>query len=390
VFVWRWVRSLLRRDGITLWPPKGGGEWRIDICFVMLSAAKHLFFAFLCIVMISTQTPIRFAIIGCGRIAQRHAQHIAARGELVAVCDIVPEKANALAATYGATLFTHFMDMLDGSIAIDVVAVCSPNGLHAQHSIAALKAGCHVLVEKPMAISVADCQAMIDAAVAADRKLLCVKQNRYNPPVVAVKQLLDEGRLGKIYSVQLNCFWNRNADYYANSWKGTKAMDGGTLFTQFSHFIDLLYWLLGDIVAVQAIMKNVAHQGVIEFEDTGIINLAFASGAIGGIHYTVNSYQQNMEGSLTLFGEKGTVKIGGQYLNELEYQHIADYVIPDLPKGNPANAYGTYQGSMSNHDKVYDNLVAVLRENAPIATDGWEAMQTVRIIADIYRSGKLS
>ncbi len=333
--------------------------------------------------------PLRFAIIGCGNIAQRHALHIATRGVLVAVCDIVSEKAEQLAATYQCTAFTNVSDMLAAGLAIDVVAVCSPNGLHAAHAIEALEAGCHVLVEKPMAITTADCAAMIAAAAAAQKKLLCVKQNRYNPPVVAVKQLLTEGRLGQIYSVQLNCFWNRNASYYANSWKGTKDLDGGTLFTQFSHFVDLLYWLLGDITSVQTILKNFAHQGVIAFEDTGIVLLQFASGAIGSMHYTVNSYRQNMEGSLTLIGEKGTVKIGGQYLNELEYQQIEGYVIPDLPKGNPANAYGTYQGSMSNHDKVYDNLVAVLQDNAPIGTDGYEAMQTVKLIERMYGDAPL-
>jgi len=355
--------------------------------FLLLSfglSIRSAFFTFLCGLNIAMHQPLRFAIIGCGRIAERHAQHIAARGVLAAVCDIVLEKAIALAQPYQAQVFSNLETLLNAGLAIDVVVICSPNGLHATHTIAALQAGCHVLVEKPMAISISDCKAMIAAAATADRKLLCVKQNRYNPPVVAVKQLLDEGRLGTIYSVQLNCFWNRDAAYYHNSWKGTKALDGGTLFTQFSHFIDLLYWFLGDIETTQSLMSNYAHQGIIEFEDTGVVLLQFKSGVIGSMHYTVNSHQQNMEGSLTLFGAKGTVKIGGQYLNELEYQHIEGYTIANLPKGNPANAYGTYQGSMSNHDKVYDNLVAVLHDNAPIATDGFEAMQTVKIIEQMY------
>src|SRR5947207_11099086 len=173
-----------------------------------------------------------------------------------------------------------------------------------------------------MALSVQDCGEMIKEAERANRRLFIVKQNRFNPPVEAVKKAIDEGRLGKVYSIQLSCFWNRNNEYYDNSWKGTLNMDGGTLFTQFSHFIDLLYWMIGDIKTVQAFTSNFHHQGEIEFEDTGVVALQFYNGAIGTINYTVNSFKKNMEGSLTIFGEKGTVKIGGQYLNELEYKSI--------------------------------------------------------------------
>jgi len=221
-----------------------------------------------------------------------------------------------------------------------------------------------------------------------NKRLFAIKQNRFNPPVVAVKKLIEEGKLGKIFSLQLNCFWNRNSDYYHNSWKGTLKLDGGTLYTQFSHFIDLLYWLVGDIKEVNAFMANYAHQGIIEFEDTGVVILEFYSGAIGAINYTVNSYQKNMEGSLTLFGEKGTVKIGGQYLNELEYQNIEGYRIENLPEGNRPNSYGNYQGSMSNHDKVYDNLIEVLDKNAAISTSSFEGLKTVEIIEKIYKSAR--
>ncbi|WP_207511666.1 Gfo/Idh/MocA family protein [Longitalea luteola] len=327
---------------------------------------------------------IRFAIIGCGRIAQRHAAHITNRGVLAAVCDVVKERADELARQYDATAYYTIEELLKREAGLDVVSVCSPNGLHAEHSIKALEAGSHVLCEKPMALRVADCESMIKAADKAGKRLFIIKQNRYNPPVEAVKRVLDEGRLGKIYSVQLNCFWNRGADYYANSWKGSLKMDGGTLFTQFSHFIDLLYWMLGDIIQVRSMMHNYAHQGIIEFEDTGAVLLQFANGAMGTINYTVNSYGKNMEGSLTIFGEKGTVKIGGQYLNELEYQHIQDYKIENLPVGNIANQYGTYQGSMSNHDKVYDNLLDVLHNNGSMTTSAWDGLKTVSIIEKIY------
>lgn len=327
---------------------------------------------------------IQFAIIGCGRIAQRHAEHINKFGKLVAVCDTVKEKADAMAKQYNATAYYDAADLLANEKSIDVVSVCSPNGLHAQHSIQGLKAGFHVLCEKPMAINVNDCGEMIKTAERYNKRLFAIKQNRFNPPVEAVKNIIDEGRLGKIFSVQLTCFWNRNQDYYQNSWKGTKDLDGGTLYTQFSHFVDLLYWMVGDIKDVEAYTANYAHQGIIEFEDTGVVILKFQNGAIGTINYTVNSYGKNMEGSLSIFGEKGTVKIGGQYLNELEYQNIEDYKIENLPVGNTANNYGNYQGSMSNHDKVYQNLVDVLTNNASISTSAFEGLKTVEIIDKIY------
>lgn len=331
---------------------------------------------------------IKFAIVGCGRIAQRHAEHISKRGRLVAVCDVVEDKAHQLANIYGAQAYTSYADMLADEPSIDVIAVCSPNGLHAQHAIDGLKAGFHVLCEKPMGLSVKECGEMIQAAERANKRLFAIKQNRYNPPVAAIKEIIDAGKLGKVTSIQLSCFWNRNMDYYANSWKGTKDLDGGTLFTQFSHFIDLLYWLIGDVEEVAAYMGNFAHEGIIEFEDTGVVILKFTNGAIGTVNYTVNSFDKNMEGSLTIFGEKGTVKIGGQYLNELEYQQIQNYRIENLPEGNKANNYGNYTGSMSNHDKVYDNLIDVLTRNAPITTSSYEGMKTVEIIEKIYRAAK--
>jgi len=233
---------------------------------------------------------LKFAIIGCGRIAQRHAEHISKNGILVAVCDIVPEKAKALADKYNAKAYVKVEDLLSGDHNADVIAICSPNGLHAEHSIQSLNAGYHVLCEKPIAIHVSDCGEMIKAAEKANKRLFAIKQNRFNPPVAAVKQLIDENRLGKVYSVQLSCFWNRNEDYYKDSWKGTKDMDGGTLYTQFSHFIDLLYWMIGDIKDAKALMNNYAHKDIIDFEDTGAVIIQFYNGAIGTINYTVNSY----------------------------------------------------------------------------------------------------
>ncbi len=329
-------------------------------------------------------SPLRFAIIGCGRIAQRHAEHINSKAQLTAVCDFIPEKADALAHQYHANVYYSITDLLKDTNSFDVLSVCSPNGLHAEHSILGLNAGVHVLCEKPMALTVSDCGRMIQAAEKNNRRLFAIKQNRYNPPVAAVKKLIDEGKLGKINSIQLSCFWNRDEAYYDNSWKGTKDLDGGTLFTQFSHFVDLLYWMVGDVEEVNAMMGNYEHQKSIEFEDTGVVILRFTNGAIGTINYTVNSYQKNMEGSLTIFAEKGTVKIGGQYLNELEYQLIDGIKIENLPEGNRPNNYGTYIGSMSNHNLVYDNVIEVLEKGASITTSAFEGLKTVEIIQKIY------
>jgi UDP-N-acetyl-2-amino-2-deoxyglucuronate dehydrogenase len=328
---------------------------------------------------------IKFALVGCGRIANRHAEHIIEQGELIAVCDNVKEKADEFGEKYNANVFYSLDDMLANTNA-DVVTICTPNGLHAEQSIKSLQAGFNVLCEKPLAIDVQDCGEMLKAAEKSNKRLYAIKQNRFNPPVAAVKDAIECGKLGKIYSIQLSCFWNRNEEYYQNSWKGTKELDGGTLYTQFSHFIDLLYWLIGDIKEAKSYFGNFAHQGVIEFEDTGVVIVKFYNGAIGTINYTVNSFEKNMEGSLTIFGEKGTVKIGGQYLNELEYQNIKDFKIENLPEGNKPNNYGNYLGSMSNHDKIYKNLIEVLTTGASIATSGFEGLKTVEIIDRIYNA----
>jgi predicted dehydrogenase len=329
---------------------------------------------------------IRVGIIGCGRIAQRHAKHIQSLAQLVAVCDIKEQKAKELGEEYNVPFFTSADEFLKIQ-GMDVVAVCSPNGLHAKHTIDSLHAGFHVLCEKPMALSSSDCEEMIKTAERCNKRLFIVKQNRFNPAIEVVKEKIEAGDFGKIYSIQLNCFWNRNFDYYQKSdWKGTKSLDGGTLFTQFSHFIDLLYWMIGDVEEASAMIANYAHQEVIEFEDTGVVSLRFKNGVLGTVNYTVNTYARNMEGSITIFAEKGTVKVGGQYLNKLEYQSFEGAEIGELKEGNPANEYGEYQGSMSNHDRVYENLIDVLQKGGSIATNGLEGLKTVEIIEKIYKS----
>jgi UDP-N-acetyl-2-amino-2-deoxyglucuronate dehydrogenase len=327
----------------------------------------------------------QFAIIGCGRIGEVHAKQMAARGKLKAVCDIDAEKANKLAALYNATPYFAVGSLLSNEHTLSLVSVCTPNGLHAEHSILILERGIHVICEKPMALLVEDCRRMIKVAEEVRKHLFVVKQNRFNPPVKFVKQLIENQSLGKIFSANLNCFWNRNLEYYQDSWRGTLQNDGGTLFTQFSHFIDLLYWFFGDVKSIVGFSENYAHKEIIDFEDTGAAVMKFDSGVLASISYTVNAYNKNMEGSLSIFGEKGTVKIGGQYLNELDYVEMLDTPSFKIASGNPPNRYGKYEGSMSNHGLVYDNVIEVINGKAKMTTTPEEALKSVEIINRIYK-----
>jgi len=332
---------------------------------------------------------LRFAIVGCGKIAPRHAAETAKHGRLVAVCDIITKKADELAQSYDAKAYYSIDDLLQKEDEVDVVAICTPNGLHAEHSIKALQAGSHVLCEKPLCISSADGLKMIDTAKEKGKKLFVVKSTRYNPALVALKKCIEENRLGTVYSFQLNCFWNRPAAYYAHSWKGDGLLDGGTLYTQFSHYIDALLWLLGDIKTITGFRKNFAHQHIIEFEDSGIVAIEMDKGMIGGLNWSVNTFQKNMEVSLSIIAEKGSLYIGGEYMNKIGYQLIEGYEL-DIPGDGNANDYGFYKGSMSNHDKIYDNLVKVLSDSDHPFANARDGLKTVETIERIYNSVSLS
>ncbi|MEP7259204.1 MAG: Gfo/Idh/MocA family oxidoreductase [Flavitalea sp.] len=325
----------------------------------------------------------RFALIGCGRIASRHAENILLNGHLAAVCDNIEAKVSAFALQNQAVPYSNFRQLLKNEV-IDIVSICTPNGMHPAHAIEALETGHHVLCEKPMAISVKEGARMLEAARASGRKLFVVKQNRYNPPVAAVKRLLDKGSLGRILSFQLNCFWNRPPAYYRDSWKGTKAMDGGILFTQFSHFVDLLYWFLGEIKTVSGFRSNALHQGVIEFEDAGVASIIMQNGSIGAFNYHINSHLKNMEGSFTLFGEKGSVRIGGQYLNEIDFFSVDGEEKPLLSAGASSNQYGFYEGSMSNHHIVYHEVIRALDDPAHQVVEAADALKSIEMIEQIY------
>ena len=329
----------------------------------------------------------RFGIIGFGAIGPRHKEKIdqIEDAELVAICDSDAEQLKKHEGN-GVKLFTDYRDLL-ALEEIDVVSICTPNHLHAPMTIDAFIANKHVVCEKPMALTSKECKVMVHTALRHNKKLFVVKQNRYNPPIVAVKKLMGEKKLGKLYSIVLNCFWNRNDGYYNGSpWKGKKDLDGGALFTQFSHFIDIMLMLAGSVEYVQAMASNFGHPDI-EIEDTGVVGVQFDSGTIGSINYTNCAYQKNMEGSITLFAEHGTIKIGGQYLNELEYQRVnGGEEIKTIESSRGANDYGTYQGSMSNHDQVYMNVMDSVTNGGKVAVSGIEGMWTTELIEAAYRS----
>ena len=328
------------------------------------------------------QHPKKILIVGCGNIGKRHIRHASHCAEIIGVCDINKEKAIAYATEYHTSYFFDLKQALTELSKIDLVSICTPNGLHAQHSIMALESGCNVLCEKPMAISTASAKKMLAVATANQKKIYVVKQNRYNPPIEYLKKLIENNDLGTIYSFQVNGFWNRPSEYYKD-WKGSLALDGGTLYTQFSHFIDLILWLFGDVEKADLLRKNYSHPAI-DFEDTGIINFKMKNNSIGGFNYTVNSYNKNMEGSITVFAEKGTIKIGGQYLNELEYFEVKNLTKPNLSIGNGPNNYGTYVGTMSNHDKIYENVIKALDNDKHPFLEATEAYKTVALIEQLY------
>lgn len=329
----------------------------------------------------------KFAIIGCGRIAKKHAENIATIGKLIAVCDIIAERANDLAQQYNAKPYTNIDDLLSNEDEIDIVCICSPNGLHAEHSIKSLQSGRHVLCEKPLSLTSQTACKIIDTAFLNNKKIFVVKQNRYNEPVQIVKKILEEKKLGKIFSFQINCFWNRPQEYYTGDWKGTKLLDGGILYTQFSHFIDLLYWFLGDVASVKGYKQKNDNRINIEIEDTGVASLKMQSGAIGTLNYTINSCNKNLEGSIVIFGQNGSIKIGGEYLNTLEWYETDDQKKPVLKINTFPNQYGFYQGSMSNHDKVYAELISSIGGTGNLL-EAKDAIKTIEIIEKIYAASE--
>ncbi len=321
-----------------------------------------------------------------GHIGKRHAEVIGRNSgtELIAVCDIKPKKQLEI-ENIKVPFFSSIDDLLASNLEFDIVNICTPNGLHAQQSIKALEHKKHVVCEKPMTLSKADSEQMIFKSLQVSKHIFVVKQNRYSPPSKWLKHIVDKKLLGDIFLVQLNCFWNRDEKYYnKESWHGTKDLDGGTLFTQFSHFIDIMYWLFGDINDIQAKFNNFNHQKLTEFEDSGIVSFSFVNGGIGTINYSTSVWKQNLESSITIIGSKGSVKVAGQYMNDVVYCNIDGYEMPELDKTNPPSDYGHYKGSAANHQYTIQNVVDTLKGRTSITTNALEGLKVVEIIERIY------
>jgi UDP-N-acetyl-2-amino-2-deoxyglucuronate dehydrogenase len=236
-----------------------------------------------------------------------------------------------------------------------------------------------------MSLNKQDAEKVIFKALHVHKHVFAVMQNRYSPPSVWIKDLIESGKLGKVFMVQLNCYWNRDDRYYKkDSWHGKKDLDGGTLYTQFSHFIDIMYWLFGDLENIKAKFQDFNHKDLTDFEDSGFVSFDFVNGGMGALNYSTSVWNQNLESSMTIIAENGSVKIGGQYMNEVEYCHIKDYEMPLLAPTNPGNDYGAYKGSAQNHHYVIENVIDVLKGRATISTNALEGLKVVDIIERIY------
>jgi predicted dehydrogenase len=282
----------------------------------------------------------------------------------------------------------------------------------------ALEAGLHVVIEKPMGLSRLDCEQVLFKALNVNRQVFVVKQNRYSPPSKWLKEVVEKKIIGEVRMVQVNCYWNRDERYYGgdenhqnvhaepsgydekglfelmeqrknaglHAWKGAYPLDGGVLYTQFSHFIDIMFWVFGDITNIKTNLKNFSHQHNTDFEDSGNSIFEFVNGGLGVINFSTSVWDKNMESSITVVGSKGSLKVGGQYMNEIEYCHIEDYVMPELPPTNPPNDYGPFKGSAANHHYIIENVVNTLNGSDRITANALEGMKVVDIIERIYQA----
>ncbi len=332
------------------------------------------------------ETPIRVALVGCGRISRNHFEAIAriADLQLVAVCDTVPERAKEAAEQYHVPWFPSLEQML-AEVPSDAVVIATPSGVHPQHGMLAARAGRHVISEKPMAISLAAADALVQACDDQSVHLFVVKQNRLNPPIVLLKRAIDRGRFGRIYMANCTVRWTRPQEYYDQApWRGTWEFDGGAFMNQASHYVDLVQWLVGPVESVMAKTATLARK--IEAEDTGVAILKFRSGAIGTIEVTMLTFPRNLEGSITILGEKGSVKIGGTAVNKVEHWQFADYddddKLVEQANTNPPSVYG------HGHEGYYRNVVSVLRGEARPDTDGRAGRKSLELILGIYESAK--
>jgi UDP-N-acetyl-2-amino-2-deoxyglucuronate dehydrogenase len=330
---------------------------------------------------------IRFALVGCGRIAGKHIEAIArhaADAEVVAVCDTdAPALARAQEAL-GVPGFRSLTELLAGSGA-DAVILATPSGLHAQQTIEAAQAGRHVVTEKPMATRWSDGQAMVQACDHAGVRLFVVKQNRRNATIQLLKRAMDKRRFGRIYMVTVNVFWNRPQEYYDSArWRGTWEFDGGAFMNQASHYVDLLDWLIGPVESVQAFTATLARH--IEVEDTGVANVRWRSGALGSINVTMLTYPKNLEGSITIIGERGTARVGGVAVNQIEHWEFADKDPDDALVADAS--YQTTSVYGFGHPAYYENVIQTLRGVTDPDTDGREGLRSLELLIGLYRSAR--
>jgi len=330
---------------------------------------------------------LRFAIVGCGRIAPRHADNLSrlAGARLVAASDVDPRRVAAFADKYKLRPFRSIEELCAWGT-FDVACVCTPSGLHADHAVQLAAAGKHVVVEKPMALTVSDADRMIAAASASGVKLFVVKQNRFNLPVVALRKALEAGRFGRLVLGTVRVRWSRDQAYYdQDSWRGTWALDGGVLANQASHHIDLLEWCMGEVQTVYA--KTATQLVDIECEDTAVAVLRFTSGALGLVEATTAVRPKDLEGSLSILGERGTVEIGGFAVNEIRHFNFTDKLPEDDGvrseySVNPPDVYGF------GHHAYLQNVLDVLRDDAEAVVDGWEGRRSLELITALYVSAE--
>lgn len=330
---------------------------------------------------------LRIAVIGCGRIAQNHLKAIAQHAdelELVAVCDTDPATLAAHVGEWGVPGYAR-LDELLAAVRPDLVALCTPSGLHPDQTVAAAAHGANVITEKPMATRWADGLRMVKACDAANVRLFVVKQNRRNATLQLLKRAIDEKRFGRIYMVHLNVFWSRPQSYYDTAkWRGTWELDGGALMNQASHYVDLLSWLVGPIESVHAMTATLARN--IQVEDTAVLNVRWRSGALGSMAVTMLTYPKNLEGSITILGEHGTARIGGVAVNEvLEWSFATP---ADYDRDVREASYQTTSVYGFGHPLYYRNVVDVMRGRSEPETDGREGLSSLEVLIAAYRSAR--
>lgn len=349
--------------------------------------------------MISTQTlglsapfsvtgrRLRLAIVGCGRISTNHLAAIQTHAsdiELVAVCDTDPERLARVVASTGVSGYSTLAELLAiGNV--DVIVLATPSGLHARQAIEAAAGGCHVITEKPMATRWEDGRRMVEVFDRAGLRLFVIKQNRKNPTLQLLKRTADKRRFGRIYMVEVNVFWTRPQEYYdSERWRGKWEFDGGALMNQASHYVDLLDWIVGPVESVQAYLGTLARN--IEVEDSGVVGIKWRSGALGSLNVTMLTYPKNMEGSITILGEHGTVRIGGVAANEIQKWEFAhpdpDDALVEQASYQPSSVYG------NGHSLYYQNVIEVLRGTCDPDTDGREGLRSLELLTAMYLSAR--